>query len=232
MSGCAIRDAGDAAVVARLGNGIDPAINARAVALARRITLAALPGVRDVVPTFSAVTVYFDPLRTDRVGLVSLIERLDSEPEVAAQGEPAALVRVPVCYGGEFGPDLPDVARLTGFDEREVVSRHCSRDYRVFMLGFVPGFAYLGVVDPAIAVPRLPEPRRRVPAGSVAIAGPLTGIYPSETPGGWRVIGRTPLRPFLPGRAVPCVVRPGDAVRFYGVTSREFEQAWAGGTQP
>lgn len=227
MSAVRVRNAGDAALVAHLGEVIDPVLNARALALGRALVLAAVPGVRDVVPTFSAVTVYFDPLRTDRLALERLLERLAAEAQPAADAAPSALVRIPVCYGGEHGPDLQEVAQFAGLREHEVVARHCAAEYRVFMLGFMPGFAYLGTVDAAIAMPRRASPRSRVPAGSVAIAGPLTGIYPSETPGGWRVIGRTPIRPFVPDRAAPCIFRPGDAVRFYAVTPEEFEQAWS-----
>jgi inhibitor of KinA len=129
---------------------------------------------------------------------------------------------VPVCYAGEFGPDLAEVAAFAAVSEAEAVRLHTSRMYRVFMLGFVPGFAYMGIVDAHIAAPRLSTPRVRVPAGSVGIAGVQTGIYPVSTPGGWRIIGRTPLKPFDLSRREPALFKPGDAVQFYAIDPEEY----------
>jgi inhibitor of KinA len=123
-------------------------------------------------------------------------------------------VELPVCYGGEFGPDLGEVAGHCGLSEPEVIARHSGAEYRVYMLGFAPGFAYLGGLDPAIAAPRRQTPRLKVPAGSVGIAGLQTGIYPLETPGGWQIIGRSPQRLFRPGQEEPCLLKPGDRLRF------------------
>jgi KipI family sensor histidine kinase inhibitor len=167
------------------------------------------------------VAIHFDPLRTDYATLTARIEA-----EVAAvrtlepvEGEP---VRLPVCYGGEFGPDLSAVATFANISEAEVVRRHTARTYRVFMLGFMPGFAYMGIVDESIAAPRLTVPRLRVPRGSVGIAGLQTGVYPCSTPGGWQVVGRTPVEPFDLNRAEPCLFKPGDAVNFYAIDEAEF----------
>ena len=133
-------------------------------------------------------------------------------------------LRIPVCYGAELGPDLAGVAAFAHLDEDAVVRAHTAVTYRVFMLGFVPGFAYLGIVDERISMPRHATPRLRVPAGSVAIAGVQTGIYPMETPGGWQVIGRTPIRPFDPDRAEPFLMKAGDAVQFYAIARDEFDR--------
>src|SRR5207244_239359 len=131
-----------------------------------------------------SMTVYFDPLKTDFDGLIARLEQ-DAGRGASGNAEARRLVRIPVCYGGAFGPDLENVAAFAGIDESEVISIHSSAEYRVFMLGFVPGFAYLASVDARIAAPRHPTPRTRVPAGSVGIAGIQTGVYPSDTPGGW-----------------------------------------------
>jgi KipI family sensor histidine kinase inhibitor len=214
--------AGDAALVVEFEERIDPAVNARAIALAETVRAADIAGVRDVVPTYRSVAVYFDPLRTAGDALLARLEQEASRAAPAATGARAP-VRIPVCYGGAFGPDLAHVAQATGLAEGDVVARHCAATYRVFMLGFVPGFAYLGLVDPSIAAPRHSIPRTRVPAGSVGIAGRQTGIYPSETPGGWQIIGRTPVLPFDPRRAEPFLMKAGDAVRFEPIDRPAFE---------
>ncbi len=215
--------AGDSALVVEFDARIDPLINARAIALADAIQSAALGGVRDVVPTYRSVAVYFDPLRTDYEALVARVEREALAPR--AESAPAReAIRIPVCYGGTFGPDLPSVAAFAGLSEQEVISAHAAGTYRVFMVGFVPGFAYMGIVDARIAMPRHATPRVRVPIGSVGIAGVQTGIYPAETPGGWQLIGRTPVKPFDPQRPQPFLVQAGDGVQFYAITSEEFDQ--------
>jgi KipI family sensor histidine kinase inhibitor len=213
-----IRDAGDSALVLELEARIDPAVNARAIAIARAVRRDAISGVRDIVPTYRSVAVFFDPLQT-RLELVSASLQRAAAAEAVA--ESSRLVEVPVMYGGEAGADLPDVARATGLAEAEVVRRHAAETYRVFMLGFVPGFAYLGVVDESIAVARRPTPRTRVPAGSVAIAGRQTGIYPQESPGGWQIVGRTNVRPFEASRTPQFLMEAGDRVRFVPVPSME-----------
>jgi KipI family sensor histidine kinase inhibitor len=219
--------AGDSALIVEFEDRIDVEINARAIHLAASIETAALAGIRDVVPTYRSVAVYFDPLRTDFAALTRRLEREAAQPAPAAVDARTA-VRIPVCYGGVFGPDLGEVAAHAGLTEAEVIARHCAPTYRVFMMGFVPGFTYLGTVDPSIAAPRRPTPRLRVPAGSVGIAGPQTGIYPADTPGGWQLVGRTPVRMFDASRRDPFLLEPGDAVQFYAIPSGEYERA-AGG---
>lgn len=218
-----IVEAGDAALVAEFEPRIDPVLNARAVALAQALRAERIAGVLDVVPAFRTVTTYFDPLVTSVETLAAAIERHAAATADASAGMIGETIEVPVCYGGEFGPDLPEVARQAGMAEAAVVERHAAAVYRVYMPGFVPGFAYLGLVDPAIAIPRRSEPRTRVPAGSVALAGRLTGIYPSVTPGGWQIIGRTPRQTHDASRAGACLLRPGAAVRFRPIDRAAFD---------
>ena len=204
----------------------DPAINARAIALADAIQTAGIDGVRDVVPTFRSVAIYFDPLHTDFDAVTNCIEREAARPTQPASDARVPL-RIPVCYGGELGPDLATVAVFADMSEADVVRAHAKTAYRVFMLGFVPGFAYLGIVDQRIAMPRRSTPRVRVPVGSVGIAGVQTGIYPAETPGGWQLIGRTPARPFDPTREEPFLMKAGDAVQFYPIDRDEYARLTA-----
>jgi len=215
--------AGDSALIVEFEERIDPAVNARAIALADAVQGAAMAGVRDVVPTYRSVAVYFDPLRTPMDALVDRLHREAARASTASV-EPRVPVRIPVSYGGEFGPDLEAVAAFATLTEADVIRIHTGAVYRVFMVGFVPGFAYLGIVDSRIAMPRHATPRVRVPVGSVGIAGVQTGIYPTETPGGWQVIGRTPLKPFDPDRAEPFLMKPGDAVQFYTIARDEYDQ--------
>jgi inhibitor of KinA len=215
--------AGDSALIVEFGERIDPEVNARAIGAAEGIHNAAIPGVRDVVPAYRSVAVYFDPLRTDYDRLLEEVHRYSRHPSTSnASGVPP--LRIPVCYGGELGPDLSTVARFGQITEREAIEIHTAATYRVFMLGFVPGFAYMGLVDARIAAPRHSTPRVRVPAGSVGIAGVQTGIYPLETPGGWQVIGRTPVKPFDAARADPFLMKAGDSVRFYAIERDEYDR--------
>lgn len=230
--------AGDAAVMvefaARPGSGpaspsvspsvsIDVDVNARVVALWRDLQTRAVPGVRDLVPAYATLGVYFDPLRTDVAALMGVLET-SAAAAVPAAAEAVAPLRVPVCYGGEWGPDLHDVAREAGMSADEVIAAHTQATYRVFMLGFLPGFAYMGTVDARIALPRRASPRLKVPAGSVAVAGRQTGIYPTDSPGGWHLLGRTPIRPFVVDRTPAFFFKPGDAVQFHAVSVDEFRR--------
>jgi inhibitor of KinA len=215
--------AGDSALIVEFDERIDPAVNARAIACAEAIVAARLDGVRDVVPTYCSVAVYFDPLHTGGDALLACLEREAGKPASSAPAARAP-VRIPVCYGGDLGPDLPAVAAFAGMTEADVAHAHAAVHYRVFMLGFVPGFAYLGIVDSRIAMPRHSTPRVRVPIGSVGIAGVQTGVYPAETPGGWRLIGRTPVKPFDPSRDEPFLMAAGDAVQFYPIDRDEYDR--------
>jgi KipI family sensor histidine kinase inhibitor len=215
--------AGDAALVAEFADRIDVEVNAQVVALAAHVRTLGLQGVRDIVATFRSVAVYFDPLATDVDSLARHLQHATSLPDRSASvHEP--VIDVPVCYDEDFGLDLDAVARAAGLDAETVVSLHTGCEYRVFMLGFVPGFAHLGTVDARIAAPRLETPRLQVPSGSVAIAGQQTGVYPSSTPGGWNVIGRTPLSTWTPSAERPTLFRAGDRVRFRRIDRDEFDR--------
>jgi KipI family sensor histidine kinase inhibitor len=218
-----IASVGDAALVVRFANRIDPVVNTRVLQLANALETASLTGVRDVVPAFRSVTIHYDPLRSD---VRSLRERIAAEACRESSGEPQGTAPerlIPVCYGGQFGPDLRAVADWAGLSEAEVIDAHTRVTYRVYMLGFLPGFAYLGTVDSRIAMPRRPTPRVHVPAGSVGIAGPQTGIYPVESPGGWNLIGRTPVSLYDIHQSPPSLFAPGDEVRFSAVDPRGYE---------
>lgn len=210
----------------RFGSRIDVAVNARVQAAARRI-MHALPDV-ECVPAYASLALRFDPARwrgdgaaTTHAQLEAALRALLSAP--AAPMASARTVTIPVCYGGAYGPDLDVVAAATGLDASAVIARHAAARYTVAMLGFAPGFPYLLGLDPALAAPRRADPRQHVPAGSVAIGGAQTGIYPDELPGGWQLIGRTPLRLFDVGAKPPCPLAPGDHVRFQPIDAAAFD---------
>lgn len=213
MSAIRLVTLGDACISLELSDSIDPVVNDRCVAVATAFETLAFRGVRDVVPTYNAVTVHFDSLAADREMLAAELSRLAAH--MGARDDRAArTVEIPVTYGGTSGPDLSAVAEFAKCSEAEVIQMHSAARYRVYMLGFLPGFAYMGSVDRRIAMPRLDTPRARVAAGSVGIAGEQTGIYPYDTPGGWRIIGRTASKVFDASRAEPFLLKAGDYVTF------------------
>ena len=221
MTACVIREAGDSAMLLELEEVIDAAVNARAIAIAGALRAEALAGVRDVVSTYRTVAVHFDPLRVDVEAMRAAMARAST---TAAEDLTGKRVDIPVQYGGETGPDLLEVAQFASLSPQAAIGVHSGTPYRVFMLGFLPGFAYMGSVDATIAMPRRETPRVRVPMGSVGIAGPQTGVYPRESPGGWRLIGRTNARVFDANRAEPCLFAAGDEVRFTAADHLEFER--------
>ena len=224
MSDFRVVAAGDSAVIVELPPSIDPITSGRVLALARAIEQRHGSLVRDLVVGYCSLTVYFDPIEVDAEWLEAAVQAAAGEIGEAPNVE-GAIVDVPVCYGGELGPDLDDVARAAGCSAGDVVALHTGTIYRVYLVGFVPGFPYMASVDPRLALPRRPSPRQKVPAGSVAIAAGQTGIYPAETPGGWHLIGRTPVKPYDPSRVQPFLFRAGDRVRFYPIELAAFH-AW------
>ena len=217
-----ILHAGDSALVAEYGDAIDVRLNARVRQLQRTIEASGQAGLVELVPTYRSLMVHYDPMVLSHEAVAGLIlEAAGHLPE--DDREPARVVDVPVLYGGTEGPDLGDVAARAGLREAEVVELHAAGDYLVFMIGFMPGFPYLGGLPPAIATPRLATPRTLVPAGSVGIAGAQTGIYPSESPGGWRLIGRTPVRLFDTRLEPPALLQAGDHLRFVPVPRPEYD---------
>lgn len=209
-----IRPSGDTMLLVEWEQTIDPVVNRRAIELARRLQQRIGHTVHDIVPSYCAVGIHFDPLLTDLNALESAVEYEARQVQDVECDEARAIVDLPVRYGGADGPDLDAVAEWAGCSAGDVVDRHASRTYRVYMLGFVPGFAYMGRVDGTIAAPRRRTPRDCVPAGSVGIAGEQTGVYPIVTPGGWQLIGRTDAVMFDAARAVPSLLQAGDLVRF------------------
>ncbi|WP_205757540.1 5-oxoprolinase subunit PxpB [Lysobacter enzymogenes] len=215
----------DDAWLLRLGERIDDALNARVHALAARVRAPAPPWLRDLVPAYASLAVFFDPAHIDAATVRDwLLQRCGESADgddIAAAGA-ARAVEIPVAYGGEFGPDLDEAASQLGLTAPQLVERHSGGDYRVAMIGFAPGFPYLSGLDPALALPRLATPRTQVAAGSVAIGGAQTGIYPRPGPGGWRLLGRTPLRLFDARREAPSLLQPGDRVRLRAIGADEF----------
>lgn len=203
---------GDSALVLRLPAAIDEATNERVHALAAWIVANIRHGILDLVPAYHTLTVHYHPWR---YGFEELAERIRAaEPETVQAAFRARTVSIPVCYDPRLGPDLPALAAHCRLSEDEVVRRHSGADYRVFFLGFKPGFAYLGGLHASLYMPRHDTPRLRVPAGAVGIGGAQTGIYPDSSPGGWQLIGRTPLRLFDPEQTPPSLLQAGDHVRF------------------
>jgi len=214
--------AGDSALVVEFGDEISEEVNRRVHALAHALAKNSLPGLGEAVPTYRSLLIHYDPLRLSCEEVKAFVSKLLQRGEEASLPEPK-MVEIPVVYGGEFGPDIEFVAEHNGLSVEEVIRLHSGATYTVYMLGFTPGFAYLGGLPEALATPRLPTPRKLVPAGSVGIAGAQTGIYPIATPGGWRLIGRTPLKLFDPHHDPPALLGPGDKVRFVPISEEEFK---------
>lgn len=215
--------AGEQGLVIEFGDSIDSAVNSRVHQIAGRLATGGIEGIIEVVPTYRSLLVYFDPLMVSRQALTLKIRSMLAEKEPADARQPdARVVEIPVCYGGEFGPDLDFVASHNSLSGEEVIAIHTSVPYMVYMLGFMPGFPYLGGMSERIATPRLATPRTVIPAGSVGIAGTQTGFYPVESPGGWQIIGRTPIKAFDPAAQNPFPFAAGDYLKFRSITTEEF----------
>src|SRR6184192_62140 len=220
---------GDRALLIRLGDTIDEAIHRQVRAVWTRLAARPIPGTIEVVPAFASVAVHYDPALVPNergeaspyAWFAAAVGSALSDLEEESLPTPRS-VEIPVCYGDAYGPDLDDVARQHGLTVEEVVRLHSGATYRVYMLGFAPGFAYLGGLPDVIATPRRPEPRTAVPAGSVGIGGSQTGIYPLVLPGGWQLIGRTPLRLFDATRSSPALLAVGDVVTFRPIAPKDF----------
>jgi KipI family sensor histidine kinase inhibitor len=217
---------GDTALVVEFGDRIDRQLSAAVIGLAERIRVADLGGVTETVPTFRSLLVHYDPLATSAERLTGQISGLI--PGLIG-GSAAALAsgrlwRIPACHEAEFAPDLAEVAAKAGLTSDEAIALHCAERYHVYMIGFVPGFPYLGDLPEALQLRRRENPRVKVPAGSVAIAASMTAVYPYESPGGWHLIGRTPVPLFDTRAEPPALLRPGDAVLFEPISEAEFER--------
>lgn len=226
MSEIRFLQAGDQGLVVEFGNEINAQLNQKVHKLARALSSRALSSILEVIPTYRSLLVYFDPLELSRRSLINLVESLlaTNEPAQAAgsAADAARVVEIPVCYGGEYGPDLDFVAKHNNLTPDEVIQIHTSTPYQVYMIGFTPGFPYLGGMSEKIATPRLEKPRVKIPAGSVGIAGSQTGFYPIESPGGWQLIGRTPIKGFDADSPNPFAFDAGDYLQFTPVSEDEF----------
>ena len=215
-----ILQAADSALVIEFGSTIDRKISERVLALAEALKNAGLPGVTEVVATFRSLNVNYDPLVTAGRDLEQAITAFVMES--GASSHVRQLWDIPVCYDPQFAPDIEDVAKSVGLTTAEVAALHASTQYHVYMIGFVPGYPYMGDLPAKLRLPRRPEPRTRVPPGSLAIASSMTAVYPYESPGGWHLIGRSPVRFFEPQSEKGALLGPGDAVKFRPVTPEEF----------
>ncbi len=215
---------GDRSILIKFGDRIHPVINKQIRTMLYLIDKEKIRGIENLIPGYTTLLVTFNPLILHAQKLLRLLRKLQSSVRSIRALPSFKRVEIPVCYGGEFGPDLADVAAYNNLSSEEVIEIHSSQEYLVYFTGFVPGFPYLGGMSKRIAMPRLASPRPRVPAGSVAIAEQQTGIYPVETPGGWRIIGRTPLRLFSPHSRPPTLLQAGDEVRFVPITGKQFEE--------
>lgn len=213
---------GDQAVTVEWGSTIDEHINRQVHAFARKVEALSHPAITEVVPTYRSATVHYRPEVLSYEELKHLLAPLAQGS--AEEAEELPVVEIPVCYGGEYGPDLLEVAQHCSLTPEEVIARHTAPTYRIYMLGFTPGFPYLGGMDPSIAAPRRKEPRIHIPAGSVGIAGEQTGVYPIVSPGGWQLIGRTPLRLFDPQKEQPILLSAGAGIRFVPIDEETFRK--------
>lgn len=214
---------GDTSLTVEFGNEISESINARIRAFGIALSDSKLPGVIETVPTYRSITVHYDPavVRFDALveELKGLLGKLDK-----IELPPSPVLEIPVLYGGEMGPDLDFVAEHSGITPEEVIKIHTSTEYLIYMLGFTPGFTYLGGMDERIATPRLKTPRVKIPAGSVGIAGSQTGVYPIDSPGGWQLIGRTPVRMYDADRPTPILPVAGQYIQFYAIDRAEYDR--------
>ncbi|MEO8365351.1 MAG: 5-oxoprolinase subunit PxpB [Pseudoxanthomonas sp.] len=217
----------DDALLLRFGDTMDAGHNALALSIAAQLGQASPDWLCDVVPAYASLAVFFDTDRVDHADphafVATRLRAMIDEPAKSI-AMPVVEVEVPVCYDAQFGPDLSDAAQELGLVVEELIHRHCAEIYTVAMIGFAPGFPYLLGLPESMALPRLATPRTRVPAGSVAIGGNQAGIYPRESPGGWRLLGRTPLLLFDPMRPSPSLLSPGDRVRFQRVDRATFDR--------
>ena len=219
-----ISPVGDCAISIDFGQVIDPKINRQIRQIIEQIKGLQLDGIIELVPTYCALLVQYDAMVYSYSDICRILEPTLQESGTDSANELVTIIEIPTVYGGEFGPDLGFVASHNHLSEAEVVSIHSGTDYLVYMLGFIPGFTYLGGVDPRIATPRLSSPRTLIPAGSVGIAGEQTGTYPSDSPGGWQIIGRTPVTMYDMSKEQAALLQAGDYVRYVSIDENEFHR--------
>jgi len=215
------RNAGDRGFIVEFGQGINPDINAKVRAMAGALKKNTPGGVTEIIPTYRSLLLVYDPLITRPEKLVSTIEGIENTLEKAG-AEPCKVVKIPVCYGGEFGPDIENVEKSANLCKEDVIRLHSEPEYLIYMVGFTPGFPFLGGLNEKLFTPRLKTPRMAVPEGSVGIANNQTGMYPIASPGGWQIIGRTPLKLFAPQRKDPFLYKAGDKIKFIPISRKEY----------
>ena len=223
MANMRILPAGDRALVADFGNVISEDVNRKVNALKKSLLAEKAAGVREMIPTYRSLLVEYNPTVITMQELSRRIEAANIDG-AATETENRRVLEIPCCYGGKYGEDLAGMAELTGLSEKEIIDIHAGTEYRVYMLGFLPGFVYLGGMDERIAAPRLKTPRVSIPAGSVGIGGSQTGVYPMASPGGWRLIGMTPVAFYDPKREKPVLCEAGDYIRFVPISPDEYER--------
>ncbi len=223
MQNIRILTAGDSSLLIEFGKEISPEINRKISATIQLMKEQHIEGVVDMIPAFCSLLVNYDPRV---ISYDEIRERMEALVRVDARaGETRKRIfEIPVCYGGEYGPDIQNIAEHAGLSQEDVIQIHSSRDYLIYMLGFLPGFTYLGGLDERLHTPRLANPRIRIPAGSVGIGGSQTGIYPLDSPGGWQLMGMTPVKTYDPSRETPILVEAGDYIRFVPVEEKEYLQ--------
>ncbi|AXI10248.1 allophanate hydrolase [Oceanobacillus zhaokaii] len=214
---------GDMGLRIQLGATISKETNEKIRSLALCLEKEKIPGVIEWIPTYTAISISYDPYIITYDKLKNRIMKLQATM-VSVKPPPAMVVHLPVCYGGEYGPDLETVANHNGISIEDVINLHADVDYLIYMMGFTPGFPYLGGMSEKIATPRLRSPRQKIPVGSVGIAGAQTGVYSMETPGGWQLIGRTPVRLFDSSKQEPILLQAGNYVRFVRITESEYKK--------
>lgn len=217
-----IQPLGDRACTLLFGDSIDPQIHEKIFRFCTLIQQSYIPGIIEWVPTYTTITIYYDPSTISYRELSSILYECYKQQQNKIPVLNHRTVIIPVKYGGEWGPDLSEIATYNSLNETEVISIHSKPTYLVYMLGFAPGFPYLGGMSSRIATPRLATPRTQIPAGSVGIADQQTGIYPLSTPGGWQIIGRTPIQLFDPNRNPPILLQMGDYICFRPITDKEY----------
>lgn len=216
--------AGDSALIIEVGNNISPEINFKLKKITEYLDSLENDFIMDLLPTYKSMIVYYNPLKISFDSLKSMIEEGLNIEEVEGKALKKEIVEIPVLYGGEYGLDIENIANHNKISVEEVIKIHTSEEYLIYMLGFTPGFPYLGGMSKKIATPRLETPRVKIPAGSVGIAGEQTGVYPIESPGGWQLLGRSPLEFFSPEKERPFLLKAGDYIKFKSISQEEYDE--------